>query len=68
MAVSTLSHKRNETAERPAPRTWTVTEYTEDGPVVHRNVGEQDAVAYIAAMARGKRLPRPTEQQERLAA
>jgi hypothetical protein len=57
-------------AEKPVrtQRTWTLTEHTENGPVVHRNLSQRDAVAYIDAMTRGGRLPQPASRTERLAA
>ncbi len=53
-------------AKQPArkPRTWTLTEHTDHGPVVHRNLSQRDAVAYIDAMVRGASLPQPEARTE----
>jgi hypothetical protein len=72
-APTLLFPTRTETpaAARPT-RTWTITEHTEDGPVVHRNVSQRDAVSHLEALVRGARLPQPAAQvddaAERLAA
>ncbi len=71
-APTLLFPTRTETvaAERPVAkqRTWTITEHTENGPVVHRDVSHRDAVDHLEALVRGSRLPRPEVRAERLAA